>query len=304
MSPGDVPRPDGRKAASSACRICESDTESVGAVFGRYSNRDYHLRRCPNCHFAFIDDPWLEFDRIYNDQYYEGRGADHLVDYRFELDRPDRTIRGYEWAGISRLVRGLLGRSDGVRWLDFGCGSGGLVRYLNSNTGFQACGFDEGAIVDAARRKGIPILTEEQLSEQEGTFDVVTAVEVIEHTLEPLATLRQIRRMLRPGGLFFLTTGNSQPFVDDLTHWSYVIPELHISYFEPRTLETAMRSTGFRPERKPRGPAFDQILKFKVLKNLRLRKRNFLTDALPAGLIGPVAERMRHLGEQPVGWAE
>jgi 2-polyprenyl-3-methyl-5-hydroxy-6-metoxy-1,4-benzoquinol methylase len=293
-----------RSDLGGSCRICDRPSEPVGVVFGRYSNRDYHLRRCPSCHFAFIVDPWQRSDRAYDEQYYDGKGADRLVDYRFELDRPDRTIRRYEWAGISRLVEGLVGRRDGLRWLDFGCGGGGLVRYLNSHTGVQACGFDEGAIVAAARQRGTPILSAQELSEQQGRFDVVTAVEVVEHALEPLATMREIRRLLRPGGLFFLTTGNAQPFAGDLTRWSYVIPEIHVSYFEPRTLEIAMRKTGFRPEPGPRGPAFDQILKFKVLKNLRIRKRNPLTDALPAGLIGSIAERTRHLGDQPVGWAE
>jgi 2-polyprenyl-3-methyl-5-hydroxy-6-metoxy-1,4-benzoquinol methylase len=261
------------------------------------------MRRCPNCHFAFIADPFMAFDRIYDERYYEGRGADPMVDYRFELDRPDHTIHIYEWAGISQIVDELVGHRDGLRWLDFGCGNGGLVRYLNCHTNVSASGFDNGAVVTAARQQGIPILSAEQLGEQEGCFDVVTAIEVLEHTLEPLVTLRQIRRLLRPGGLLFLTTGNARPFADKLTRWSYVTPEVHVSYFEPMTLELAMRSTGFRPERKPRGPAFDQILKFKVLKNLRMRRRNPLTDALPAGLVGPIADRARRLSEQPVGWA-
>jgi SAM-dependent methyltransferase len=276
----------------------------VGAVYGRYSERDYHLRRCPDCHFAFIADPWLEFDRIYDERYYEGSGADSLVDYRFELEHPDRTVRMYEWTGISLTVAELAGRLDGLRWLDFGCGNGGLVRYLNANTRARACGFDEGTIVAAARRQGIPILSEEQLAEQEGSFDVVSAIEVLEHTPEPLVTLRQIRRLLRPGGLLFLTTGNARPYADKLTRWSYVTPEIHLSYFEPKTLELAMRSTGFRPERRPRHAAFDQILKFKVLKNVRVRRRNRLTDALPARPLAMIADRLRHLSEHPVGWAE
>jgi 2-polyprenyl-3-methyl-5-hydroxy-6-metoxy-1,4-benzoquinol methylase len=262
------------------------------------------MRRCPSCHFAFLADPWLEYDRIYDDRYYEGKGADPMVDYRFELDRPDRTIRTYEWVGIARAVEEFIGHLDGVRWLDFGCGNGGLVRYLNANTGARAYGFDQGSIITAARRQGIPILSAERLREEAGSFDVVTAIEVIEHTPAPLDTLREIRMALRPGGLLFLTTGNAQPFADKLTRWSYVTPEIHMSYFEPLTLDVAMRSSGFRPERKPRGPAFDEILKFKVLRNLRMRKRNPLADALPANLIGPVADRMRRLSEQPVGWAE
>lgn len=202
------------------------------------------------------------------------------------------------------MVDEYVGHRHGLRWLDFGCGNGGLVRYLNANTAVNACGFDEGAIVVAAKEQGIPILSAEQLAEQEGTFDVVTAIEVIEHVFEPLATLRQIRRLLCPGGLFFLTTGNARPFANKLTQWSYVCPEVHMSFFEPLTLELAMRSTGFRPERKPRGAAFDQILKFKVLSTLRVRRRNLLTDALPAGLVGPLADRLKRLSELPVGWAE
>ncbi len=227
-----------------------------------------------------------------------------MVDYRFELDRADRTIHTYEWAGIRQIVDEVVGHRDGLRWLDFGCGNGGLVRYLNSNKKVQACGFDSGAIVSVARQQGIPIMSEGQLGEQDGNFDVVTAIEVLEHIPEPLVTLRQIRKLLRPGGLLFLTTGNARPFANKLTRWSYVIPDVHVSYFEPMTLELAMRNSGFRPERRPRGPAFDQILKFKVLKNLRIRRRNPLTDALPAGLIGPIADRMRCLSELPVGWAE
>jgi 2-polyprenyl-3-methyl-5-hydroxy-6-metoxy-1,4-benzoquinol methylase len=273
-------------------------------VFGRYSKRDYHLRRCRRCRFAFIVDPWTEFTRIYDERYYEGRGADLMVDYHFELNRPDCTIHAYEWAGISRLARELVGHRDGLRWLDFGCGNGGLVRYLNSSTNVRACGFDNGAIVAAARRSGVPILSEADLPAHEGSFDVVTAIEVLEHAPEPLTMLRQIRQMLNPGGLLFLTTGNAQPFADDLTRWSYVVPEVHVSYFEPLTLEIAMLRTGFRPERKPRGPAFDQILKFKVLKNLRLRRRNPFLDLLPAGFVGQIADRVVRLSEQPLGWAD
>ena len=79
------------------------------------------------CRYAYIAEPWTEFARIYDDAYYAGMGADPLVDYQFELEEPDATIRVYEWRGIVRLVETLLGGLDGIRWLDFGAGNGGLV---------------------------------------------------------------------------------------------------------------------------------------------------------------------------------
>jgi 2-polyprenyl-3-methyl-5-hydroxy-6-metoxy-1,4-benzoquinol methylase len=272
-------------------------------VHGKYSARDYELRRCEVCHFAFIADPWTDFERIYDDRYYAGRGADPLVDYRFELDEPERTIRRYEWHGVTQLVERLLGGVDGVRWLDFGCGNGGLVRYVRERTGAEAYGFEDGSIAATARQLGIPVLGADALDEQPGAFDVVTAIEVIEHTLDPLAELRRIRGLLRPGGLLFLTTGNAAPFASALERWSYIVPEIHVSFFEPGTLRRALGQSGFAPGEIPDGDGFDQILKFKVLKNLRLRRRSPLTDLIPARPVAAVVDRRVRLREHPIGWA-
>jgi SAM-dependent methyltransferase len=227
-----------------------------------------------------------------------------MVDYGFELAAPDRTVRRYEWQGITRVVERLLGGLSGVRWLDFGCGNGGLVRYVLEHTAASATGFEEGAIAEGARAQGIPILSEPELARHHCSFDVVTAIEVLEHTIDPVGELRKIRRLLRPGGLLFLTTGNAAPFADRLTSWSYVIPEIHVSFFEPDTLVRAMRMAGFRPERGVLDRGFKEILKFKVLKNLGVRRRSLLTDVIPPAPVAAAAEWKVRLSDHPVGWAE
>ena len=286
-----------------ACRICGAPSLPLGSVHGDYSNRDYQLRRCTTCRFAFIADPWTDFAQIYDERYYTGHGADRLVDYSFELSSPERSIRRYEWSGIARLVKRLLVDLAGVKWLDFGCGNGGLIRYLHEHTGATACGFEEGSIAVSARKHGIPILTPEELDRHGSQFDVVTAIEVIEHTLDPLAELARIRRLLRPGGLLFLTTGNAAPFAAKLSQWSYVIPEIHVSFFEPSTLGLALSKSGFRPQQINFTDGFDEILKFKVLKNLRLRRRSIVTDVIPARPVAAAADRIVRLRAHPVGWA-
>lgn len=272
-------------------------------MHGEYSGRDYELRRCDACGFAFIADPWTEFDKIYDDRYYEGRGADPLVDYGFELAEPSRTIRRYEWHGVSQLVERLLGGLAGVRWLDFGCGNSGLVRYLLEHTEAHAEGFEEGAIATTARRRGIPILSRDALDQETSSFDVVTAIEVLEHTLDPLAELRTMRKLLRPDGLLFLTTGNAAPFASDLLRWPYIIPEIHVSFFEPSTLRHAFSSCGLKPGPIPARDGFDEILKFKVLKNLKIRRRSLLTDLIPPRPLAALADRRVRLRQHPVGWA-
>src|SRR5450755_3418696 len=86
----------GDRHEPSTCRICASRTVTLGSVHGSYSDRDYKLRRCESCRYAYIADPWTDFARIYDDHYYVGRGADPLVDYQFELDSPAASIRIYE----------------------------------------------------------------------------------------------------------------------------------------------------------------------------------------------------------------
>jgi 2-polyprenyl-3-methyl-5-hydroxy-6-metoxy-1,4-benzoquinol methylase len=285
------------------CRICGASTGRLGDVHGIYSDRDYELRRCDRCGYAFISNPWTDFARIYDDRYYAGQGADPMVDYRFELADPARTIRQYEWRGLTRIVEQLLSGLAGVRWLDFGAGNGGLVRHVLQTTAASATGFEEGSIAASARTAGIPMVSAQELEHESARFDVVTAIEVLEHTLDPVAELRRIRRLLRPGGLLLLTTGNAAPFAGNLPRWSYVVPEIHISFFEPRTLVQAFAASGLRPDRMPARNGFDEVLKFKVLKNLKIRRRSVVTDLIPARPLAAVADRRTQLSRHPVGWA-
>lgn len=271
-------------------------------VVGRTIPGPYRLRRCEACGFAAILDP-PDPGRVYTEDYYRGAGADPLVDYAFEMDHPERTIRAYEWRGIVARVRSLTALGPATRWLDAGCGTGGLVRHLRDRVGCEALGLEEGWALARARERGIPAVGSEEFQALHGRFDVVSAVEVIEHVPEPMTFLRRLRGLLRPGGLLFLTTGNAAPHRDRLAGWSYVVPEIHVSFFEPRTLARALADAGFRPRITGFGPGHADIIRFKVLKNLRVRRRAAWERALPWSLIARAIDRRVGVSAHPVGFA-
>ena len=295
--------PADEQAARVTCPVCSSETQPVGTVPGQVVSREFVLRHCPVCRCSFVANPCTDYNRIYDEAYYHGRGADPLVDYVFELEHPKQTIRRYEWEGIVEAVRSLVSVAPGTRWLDYGCGNGGLVRHVREAVGCAAFGFDVGWITSRAKDAGLPILTEPELDEQAGSFDIVTSIEVLEHVPDPLDVLRRIRAMLKPGGLFFYTTGNAEPFRGRLKDWGYVRPDIHISFYEPSTLERALRVAGFRPEFRGYIPGFTRIIRFKALKNLGVRRRATWERLLPWGALARVLDRRLRISAHPVGWA-
>jgi SAM-dependent methyltransferase len=285
------------------CKICRSETTFVGFKRGRRTGKTFELQQCAACGFAFVANPWTDFATIYDAEYYQGRGSDPLVDYVFELEHPEQTIRQYEWQGIVRVVSNLIPLTPQTQWLDFGCGNGGLVRYCRKTLGCEARGFEEGWIRDRAVKHGIPVFDRVALAREQHLFDVVTAIEVLEHAIEPLEVFRTVREMLKPGGLFFFTTGNLAPFANNLIRWPYVAPEIHVSFFEPRTLRRALEQTGFRAAFPGFLPGHENIIQFKLLKNFRLRRAAAWFSFAPWRLAAKFCDTRLQITALPVGWA-
>src|SRR5437870_427690 len=91
-----------------ACRVCGGDTQEAGSKPGVLTGHAFRLRHCPRCCFSFVADPWTDYAAVYGEHYYRGEGADPSVDYLFELESPDTTIREYEFRGILSIVQSLV----------------------------------------------------------------------------------------------------------------------------------------------------------------------------------------------------
>ena len=91
---------------------------------------------------------------------------------------------------------------------DFGCGSGYTVGYLQK-LGYDASGTDISAeAIEFGLSKGIRNLSvtlNGEIRPPEGGFDLILALDVIEHIQDDIGAIRTIERALRPGGMAIIT---------------------------------------------------------------------------------------------------
>lgn len=108
--------------------------------------------------------------------------------------------------------------------LDYGCGRGEISQAFRTR-GFQVVAADTAHDAGQSLEENDYVLldgTKRRLPFADETFDVVFSKSVIEHLSEPLVTMSELVRVLKPGGqLISLTPDweqNFKIFFDDVTH--------------------------------------------------------------------------------------
>lgn len=204
--------------------------------------------RCRRCGVAFAAErPSLQ-------QAIATHGGDYFLankDFIFPDGKPDV----FNYVMPRTLFFHALGmyafRPANRRALDVGCGVGIMPRYLEF-LGFEAHGVEISSwAVDYARRElgqtRIQQGTVEQAAFPDGHFSLITLVHVLEHLDDPLPTLRELRRILEPGGLLYVESPCSERDTSD-----YLIDD-HFWFYSPDALRYLLSCLGFRDVRVGEG---------------------------------------------------
>lgn len=127
----------------------------------------------------------------------------------------------------SRIRRTIDMVEEGGRWLDLGCGPGG-VSYSIADKVDEVVAIDPDAeTIKIAKtifqKPNIKFKKADFFDQefQESTFDGVLFLEVIEHVLDPYRFLKEIHRVLRPGGYLILSTPNALSYRSIVRNFRY-----------------------------------------------------------------------------------
>jgi SAM-dependent methyltransferase len=137
--------------------------------------------------------------------------VDYFSNHRLKLRFPWRLYHAPIVSGLAQAVRG----APGPEVLNVGSGPFLELGDLPADgRRFTVCDIDQRAIELARRLHGDKLQRADVIAPgaalpyADGSFDLVVAMEVIEHVPDPMPWLAEVMRVIRPGGALYLTTPN------------------------------------------------------------------------------------------------
>jgi 2-polyprenyl-3-methyl-5-hydroxy-6-metoxy-1,4-benzoquinol methylase len=262
--------------------VGEAPAEEFSCTSGTLSQHD-DILECPQCGMV-SSRPTLAGEEIL------GRYAE-VVDETY-LGEEEGRRELFDW------VLGVMGGYPvrGNRLLEIGSNVGLFLDTARS-AGWRPRGVEPSkwAVETGRARFGVELVQKplEQLDDPPGSADAIVLLDVLEHFIDPLEALRQLRPLVEDEGLLTLSTVNLDGLHARVRRekWPWFIrPHLH--YFTPSTLDALLSKAGFRMVEWALVPRSFH------LSYIANRMRSSL------GPVGQASARLTHLVDfkVPVGW--
>lgn len=233
------------------CNYCGTDdADLVNQGPDLLLNRpgDFRLMRCRHCGLIY-QNPRLTLEEL--PSYY----PEEYQPYRQDIDAQDSALQRFDAQfGLNRRCRQLIRHHpQPAQLLDVGCATGLFLNTMRQYD-WQVTGVELSPYASeyARRTFGLEVITGTLESAQlpNNAFDVVTLWDVLEHVVDPKITLKEISRILKPGGLLALSLPNPTAFEASLFGASWVGWDRprHLHLFTPAILKNYLQDAGFQLE--------------------------------------------------------
>lgn len=229
----------------------------VAGVVLDLGDTKFELRRCDRCGFQFKD-PAVDAGKLLD--CYAAADLDNWG------ESPDPWLRKFDvYLDAARR------HAEGRRVLDVGCFNGAMLEHFGSD--WDRYGIEPSlSAAELAAKRGVRILADtlENIPVEEPPYDVILAIDVLEHVVEPLPFFRLVSQHLAPGGSFIAVTGNTDALAWRLQgsmYWYCSLPE-HVSFYNRSSLTQAGELSGM------------ELVACTNLCHKRLPARHRLSDSL------------------------
>lgn len=235
-----------RNIVQNQCILCDG----LNSVVMEVCKGGYKILKCLTCCLVYVYPvpPKKLLEKAYSDEYYEPWLGNQ------------RGKRINMWESRFKTLNSFSVRKGNL--LDMGCGEGLFLEIAKRNgwhvTGTEISSF---AVKYGKEKLGLDIYQGEitDIGFPDKVFDAITMWHVLEHTNNPVAVLKEARRILKDDGVFILAVPNLNNFI---SQWIYRLVkgkkmhlfdpedrELHLYHFTPKTIRLALEKTGFRIEK-------------------------------------------------------
>ncbi|MBN1273076.1 MAG: class I SAM-dependent methyltransferase [Candidatus Aminicenantes bacterium] len=233
-----------------SCNLCRAkDTSLLYKGRDRFHNipGKYHLVRCRQCGLMYLDPmpTRKQLDRHYLVDYIPYSKA--IDDEPNLLKRWDRRYGMYKrYCAVTQVA----GREPG-RVLDVGCATGNFLEAMRRHGSWQPVGVEPNRHASnyARDRLGLDVFTGtlEEAGFRDNSFDVVTMWDVLEHVTDPKATLQEVARVLRIGGILVMSLPNPETWEIGLfgSYWGGWDVPRHLHLFTHDVTARYLEEAGF-----------------------------------------------------------
>lgn len=212
------------------CLCCQSvEFQSIG------EKNNYRIEICRNC-------KTLNATNL--------GGSAEVFDYSDYYSEETLAIPDFILQRLAEIIAEFEPYRQTGRLLDVGCGAGTMLKAaLNGNWAAEGLEVSDSS-VEFLRKNNFKVFHGEltKAGFPKNNFDVITAVEIIEHIPDPQELFDESFRILRSGGLFWGTSPHGQGLSGKIlgSDWSCVAPPEHLHLLSVKGLRMMLEKAGFR----------------------------------------------------------